>query len=100
MERLAAAGYIDNARAASVRAESMAAREYGDEAIRIDLRGRELSAEEIDVAIAGLTPEAERARVIVLRDGPEPKTARRLAAKGFSEETVESAIGSAASSDL
>jgi regulatory protein len=92
VDRLAGAGYIDDGRTASVRAESMAGRGYGDAAIRADLEARGLTAERIDVALAALDPESERARSILDRDGATARTARRLIAKGFSDDTVESAI--------
>ena len=92
VDRLAAAGYIDDARVASVRAESLAARGYGDAAIRADLGSRGLAAERIEAAIGDLDLEASRARSIVERDGGTARTARRLIAKGFSEDAVEAAI--------
>jgi regulatory protein len=92
VERLAGAGYIDDARMASVRAESLAARGYGDAAIRADLEGRGLTADRIEVALAALEVESERARSILERDGATARTARRLIAKGFSDDTVESAL--------
>jgi regulatory protein len=92
VERLAGAGYIDDERVASVRAESLAAREYGDAAIRADLESRGLTVERIDVALRALDLESERARSIVARDGATARTARRLIAKGFSEDAVETAI--------
>ncbi len=96
VDRLAAAGYVDDARVAAARAASMAAREYGDAAIRADLEGRELPADEIDAALEGLALEHERARAIVERDGATARTARRLVAKGFSEDAVGAALERAA----
>jgi regulatory protein len=55
LERL---GYLDDSRTASLRAERLAARGYGDAYIRADLERRGLPAEE---AIAALEPESERA---------------------------------------
>jgi SOS response regulatory protein OraA/RecX len=93
LERL---GYLDDARLAGGRAAALAARGYGDEAIRFDLEGRGIDAELATAAIAALEPEVDRATVIAARLGPGPKTARSLAAKGFSAESVESALGIAA----
>jgi SOS response regulatory protein OraA/RecX len=42
--------------------------------------------------LASLGPERERAEAIVARRGAGPKTARYLAAKGFSYDVVESVI--------
>jgi regulatory protein len=92
VDRLAGAGYIDDERVASVRAQSLAAREYGDAAIRADLENRGLTVERIDVALGALDLESERARSIVERDGATARTARRLIAKGFSDDAVETAI--------
>jgi len=100
VERLAAAGYVDDARVASVRAESLAARGYGDAAIKADLESRELTAERIEAAISELDPESDRARSIVERDGRTARTARRLIAKGFSEDAVEMANERSAPSGL
>lgn len=55
LERL---GYIDDERTASLRAERLAERGYGDAYIRADLEHRGLSA---DAAIAALEPESDRA---------------------------------------
>lgn len=75
-----------------MRAESLAARGYGDAAIRADLEGRGLVPERIDAAIGDLELELDRARSIVEHDGATARTARRLLAKGFSEDAVESAL--------
>ena len=70
----------------------MAGRGYGDAAIRADLEGRGLAVERIEAALAALDLESERALAIAERDGGTARTARRLIAKGFSEDAVESAI--------
>jgi SOS response regulatory protein OraA/RecX len=89
------AGLVDDARVARLRAESLAARGYGDEAIRHRLRAEDLPEE----AVGELEPEAERARLLVERRGRGPRTARYLAARGFGEETVEAALGAAFGQD-
>jgi len=55
LERL---GYVDDARTATLRAERLAERGYGDAYIRADLEQRGLPADE---ALAELDPEHERA---------------------------------------
>jgi SOS response regulatory protein OraA/RecX len=90
LERL---GYVDDARVAAARAEALAARGYGDAAIRADLERRGVGEEPREAALAALAPEAERARDLARREGATSRTARRLAAKGFSPETVEAAVG-------
>jgi SOS response regulatory protein OraA/RecX len=93
LEALERAGYVDDARFAASRAAVLAARGYGDEAIRRDLEPHRLAAAEIDAAVVALPIEADRARSIVERRGCTPGTVRRLAAKGFAPESIEAAIG-------
>jgi len=93
VETMARLGYLDDGRLAATRAASLAARGYGDEAIRLDLEQQGLPAEERASAIAALVPEPERAQAIAATAGATVKTARRLAAKGFSDEAIEAAIG-------
>jgi len=85
------AGLVDDERVALARAESLAARGYGDEAIRHRLRAEGLPEE----AVGELEPEAERARPLIERRGPGSRTARYLAARGFGEDAVEAALGAA-----
>ena len=91
LETLERAGYVDDSRFAASRATLLATRGYGDEAIRYDLERHGLADEPIAAALAGLEHESERARALVERMGRSPKTARRLAAKGFSADAVEAA---------
>ncbi len=93
VETLSRLGYLDDARFAAARAAAVAARGFGDEAIRFDLAGQGLAAEHVESALAGLEPEAARARALAGGTGPDARTARRLAAKGFSAESIESALG-------
>jgi regulatory protein len=94
VETLARLGYVDDARFAARRAATLAARGHGDEAIRFDLDRQGLDHEQVEVALATLDPERERASAIAARTSdPLPKTARRLATKGFSAESIESALG-------
>ncbi len=99
LDTLERAGLIDDARSAWSRAESLAARGYGDEAIRLDLRRRGFDDEVVRVSVEALEPELERASQLVDRRGASPQTARFLAGKGFDEETVESALGARFAND-
>jgi regulatory protein len=90
LETLGRAGYLDDARFAAARAEALAAREYGDEAIRFDLERQGVPPDAIDEALAGIAPEGARAAEILVRRGHSEWSARRLAAKGFSADTLES----------
>jgi regulatory protein len=91
VERLEAAGYVDDARYARRRAEVLAERGYGDDGIRCELTREGVGAEESDAAVAELVPERERA-VAELRRARSPRAAaRRLATKGFSADAIEAA---------
>lgn len=93
------AGLVDDRRVALVRAESLAGRGYGDEAIRHRLRAEGLAEEVAEEAIAGLAAECERAGPLIERRGVGPRTARYLAGRGFGEEAVEAALGAAFGQD-
>jgi regulatory protein len=99
LDVLARAGLVDDARFAERRADELAERGFGDEAIRHDLEGQGVPAELREQAIAALPGESERARMIVARRGPGPKTARYLAAKGFGEDAVEAALAGSVAAD-
>jgi regulatory protein len=88
VERLRLAGYVDDGRLATFRADEMARRGYGDAAIRLDLERRDIAREHIDEAMSALEPERKRAEAVSDRDGRTPKTARRLTAKGFAADTL------------
>jgi len=92
LELLARLGYVDDERFARSRAESLARRNCGDEMIRADLESRGVAAGRIDAALAGLEPERERAERIVASRGSSAKTARFLAARGFSQDAVETVV--------
>ena len=79
-------------RVAAGRAAALAARGYGDEAIRFDLDGRGLDDDCIAGALAQLEPEPARAAAIAGEAGTGMKAVRTLAAKGFSTEAIESAV--------
>ena len=93
LETLERVGYVDDVRFASTRAAALAGRGYGDEWIRHDLEGHGIGGEPCEAALAGLEPEAERARIVAERLGRTRKTAAHLARKGFTEDAVESALG-------
>jgi SOS response regulatory protein OraA/RecX len=92
VERLRAAGYVDEGRFARDRAESLAGRGWGDAGIRHDLERQGCTDDAVQAALASLEPERERARGLVARLGAGPRTARRLAAKGFAYESLEAAL--------
>jgi SOS response regulatory protein OraA/RecX len=89
---LARVGYVNDARVALRRAQTLAERGWGDAGIAADLEQRGLPAEVAAQAIAALDPERERARLLVASRGAGPKTAAFLARKGFGEDAVEQAL--------
>ena len=89
IERLTEAGAVDDGRFARTRAEVLADRGAGDLLVRHDLETRGIASATIAAAIESLEPERARAARICARRGAGPKTARYLARKGFSEESIE-----------
>ena len=93
-------GLLDDRRFAESRAQVLAARGSGDALIRHDLSRAGIEPATTEDALATLGPEGDRARAILGRRGPGPKTARYLTGKGFSNETVASVVASAADCEL
>jgi len=93
VERLEAAGYVDDARFAAARAETLATRGYGNAVIARELERQGIGRDEIGSALAQLEPETARAAALLERFGRAPKAARRLVAKGFDREAVAAALG-------
>jgi SOS response regulatory protein OraA/RecX len=87
------AGLVDDGRVASARAEALAARGYGDAAIRFKLEGEGLAAELVAEALAGLESEAVRAGKLLDRRGRGPASVRWLAHRGFDAGTLEDLAG-------
>jgi SOS response regulatory protein OraA/RecX len=87
------AGLVDDGRVASARAESLAARGYGDAAVRFALEGEGLAAEHVATAVAGLEPEGSRAQAFLGRRGGGPAAVRWLASRGFDASTLEDVAG-------
>jgi regulatory protein len=93
LETLERVGYLDDERFARTRAEALAARGFGDAGIRFDLERQGVAVDLVGSALAALTPESERAAALVERLGRTEKTAARLARKGFTAESLETALG-------
>jgi SOS response regulatory protein OraA/RecX len=91
---LAQAGAIDDTRLAESRAELLARRVYGDSAIRADLRRRQITPEVAASAVAALEPELERLRRTLENECVTPALLRRLAARGFSRDTLDEVASS------
>jgi regulatory protein len=89
--RLVRAGAVDDGRLARGRAELLVRRGSGDLLVRHDLERRGIASELIEQAVDELEPEQVRALRIVADRGRGPRTARYLARKGFSDDSIESA---------
>jgi SOS response regulatory protein OraA/RecX len=96
---LARAGLVDDERFASLRAAALATRGKGDAAIRWTLERDGVPRELVERALERLEPEVERATRVAAERGRRTGTARFLAARGFSEEAVEQAIGGVLGAD-
>jgi regulatory protein len=95
VERLKQAGYVDDGRFAHGRAQVLANRGLGDEAIRADLDGRGLAADVVAEALAALEAEPDRARRESARLGGGVRAARTLVRKGFEPDSIDAALASA-----
>jgi SOS response regulatory protein OraA/RecX len=100
LETVRRAGLVDDARFARGRASALAGRGAGNALIRDDLERRGVAAQLIAEAIAGLEPEPERARRVVVAHGSAPRTLRRLAAKGFAEDVLDGLIADQPGTEL
>ena len=83
---------MNDERFAAARAEALAARGYGNEAIRAFLEQDGAAPEAAETALAGLAPEAERVAALVVRHGATPRLAAQLQRKGFAREALEPAF--------
>jgi regulatory protein len=90
---------LDDVRAATARAEALAGRGYGDEAIRCDLERRGFDGETTAAALEALPAEADRAVAMINRHGATRVTARRLARRGFRVEVVEALLNAVVADD-
>jgi SOS response regulatory protein OraA/RecX len=70
----------------------LAGRGYGDEAVRFELEREDVSPDDVDAALASLQPERERALSLLRTAKTPPAAIRRLAAKGFSRDSIEAAL--------
>ena len=91
LETLERIGYVDDARFAARRAATLAARGYGDEAIRHRLAGDGIAPDLSEEALAALETESDRARELVSNLGVSARTLGTLRRKGFSEDAIEAA---------
>lgn len=97
LETLERVGYLDEERFAVARASTLSARGHGDAAIRADLERQGVPTELVEAAIEQLEPERERALRAAAGPRARASDVRRLAARlrrlGFSEDSLEAAVG-------
>lgn len=92
LEAVQRAGLVDDHRFARDRSSLLATRGAGDHLITDDLERSGVPEAGIRAALDLLESEAIRAARIIEARGRTPKTARHLASKGFSEETLETLV--------
>ena len=85
-------GAVDDERLARARAAALAERGIGDDAIRVRLEQDGIAPELAAQAVASLEPERDRAVALVARRGAGPRTARWLAGRGFTPDSIEAAV--------
>jgi len=100
IEAVQRAGLIDDRRFAASRAALLAQRGAGDLLIADDLERHGVPTDAAHSAIDGLEPESARAAALIDSLGRSPRTARYLAARGFSEATLESLIAELAAEEI
>ncbi|HWM14499.1 MAG TPA: regulatory protein RecX [Gaiellaceae bacterium] len=100
IETLVRTGVVDDTRYAESRARQLAARGAGDALIRHTLARAGIEPDVAADALLALTPEVERARIVVERRGAGPKSARYLRGKGFSEEVVSEVVAAESAREL
>jgi regulatory protein len=92
LEALERSGIVDDRRFASNCAAGLAARGWGDAAIRARLEEAGVAEEACAEALAGLEPERDRAAAILKRRGPTAKTLRALVSRGFEPDLVSELV--------
>jgi regulatory protein len=92
VDELVRTGLLDEVRFARERARVLAVRGKGDAAIRFELDRDGIEAAEIELALAALEPERERAARLVGRRGATTATARLLASRGFDDDLVTALV--------
>jgi SOS response regulatory protein OraA/RecX len=93
LDALERSGIVDDRRLASNRAAGLAARGWGDAAIRARLEEAGVGEEACAEALAGLEPERDRAASILERRGATAKTLRALVSRGFEADLVSELVG-------
>jgi SOS response regulatory protein OraA/RecX len=100
LETVQRAGLVDDRRFAASRAALLVSRGAGDLLIADDLERQGISAVTARIVMNGLEPEAARATSLIESRGRSAGTARFLAAKGFSEASLEALVADLAAEAL
>jgi len=100
LERAERSGLVDDERFAERRARQLAERGAGDMLIVDDLVRQGVDDSVARVAVGRLPVEANRAAAVVERRGRSARTLRYLAARGFSEDSLEALIADLGSGAL
>ena len=100
LQRAERGGLVDDQRFAERRARQLAERGAGDLLIVEDLVRQGLDEAVARTALSDLQTEAERASAIVERRGRSARTLRYLAARGFSDDSLEPLIADIGSGAL
>jgi SOS response regulatory protein OraA/RecX len=93
VDSLARAGLLNDTRTASARAQALSERGWGDHAIEERLESEGFREAEREAALAGLDPEPERAARLAAGAADLQRAWRRLVARGFAPDSIESALG-------
>ena len=88
-------GVLDDVRFAHARASAFAERGLGDGAIAFRLEREGIDPDASASALAALEPECDRARRLAERRGTGARTARWLAGRGFTPESIDAAVSPA-----
>lgn len=100
VEAVKRAGLVDDQRYATNRAMLLAGRGAGDLLIADDLDRHGVPADTVRAVIAELEPESARADAVIETRGRSVQTARYLAAKGFSEDSVAQLVAHLATESI
>jgi len=92
LETLERIGYVDDRRYAHRRAQLLADRGYGDEAIRQFLEAEGVPGEALAEVLEELPAERERADGLLAAARDPRREAARLVRRGFAPETVAEAV--------
>lgn len=92
LDRAVRAGLVDDTRFAQTRAQALAERGAGDALIRDDLARNGVDDVASHAAVSSLPAEAARAARVVAERGRTAKTLRYLAARGFTEQSLDDLV--------